>query len=132
MAFDRQSVKSLLSSNNSQYFSKEFPIFYKNKDGKTSLDMVLDGNQLASAQLMVNYIVENQQSQYFAHLFDHCMVEMISKGIKLHGLFKSGILNHSFNYEQWPEISIDDSKIIKPYNGNIFQDLRYNYPKVYK
>ena len=48
---------------------------------------------------MVNYIVENQQSQYYAHLFEHCMIRLISKGIKLQGLFESGILGHSLNYE---------------------------------
>ena len=69
---------------------------------------------------MVDYIVEYQHSQYYAHLFDHCMVQLISKGIKLHGLFSSDILNHSFNYEQWPEVSPNDSKVIKPYNGNIY------------
>ena len=44
VAFDRTSVKSLLSSDNSDYFSKQFPIFYKNKDGRTSIDLVLEGN----------------------------------------------------------------------------------------
>jgi len=57
LAFDNRSVKSLLSEANHDYFSNEFPIIYKNAQSKSAVDIALDANQVASVQLMIDYVV---------------------------------------------------------------------------
>jgi len=44
IAFDSRSIKSLLSPDNKQYFNKEFPIFFKNEDQTSAIDVALDNN----------------------------------------------------------------------------------------
>lgn len=38
LAFDSNSIKSLLDSKNEAYFDKKFPLFYKNENGETAID----------------------------------------------------------------------------------------------
>jgi hypothetical protein len=44
LAFDSRSIRSLLSTENKKYFSDEFPVFYKNPDGKSAIDVALANN----------------------------------------------------------------------------------------
>lgn len=66
--FDSRSMESLLHDDNSDYFSSEFPIFYKNKIPKprnpkqffyrSAIDSSLKNNQVGAVELMINYIVK--------------------------------------------------------------------------
>ena len=58
LAFDSRSTKALLSQDNKQYFSDKFPVFYKNEDQKTAIDVSLEMNQIRSVNLMVQYICD--------------------------------------------------------------------------
>lgn len=58
LAFDARTVRSLLSDKNKKYFNDEFPLFYKNEDGRSAIDTALDNNQIRSVNLMIDYIVE--------------------------------------------------------------------------
>ena len=59
LAFDAKSIKQLLGEHNKQHFSSDFPVFYKNKDGKSAIDVCLDRNQIRSVNLMISYIINN-------------------------------------------------------------------------
>jgi len=39
-------------------------------------------------------------------------------------LFNSEIFNRTFDYDEWASISLDDHKLLKPYNKSVFK-LRY-------
>jgi hypothetical protein len=41
LAFDSRSIKVLLDDSNKSYFKKDFPVFYKNKDGSSAIDEAL-------------------------------------------------------------------------------------------
>ena len=56
LAFDSRSTKALLSDENSSYFNDEFPVFYKNEDQKSAIDVSLEMNQIRSVNMMINYI----------------------------------------------------------------------------
>ena len=58
LAFDSRSTKALLSKDNHQFFSPKFPVFYKNEDQKTAIDVSLEMNQIRSVNLMVDYICD--------------------------------------------------------------------------
>lgn len=58
LAFDARTVRSLLHDKNRKYFNDEFPLFYKNEDGRSAIDTALDNNQIRSVNLMIDYIVE--------------------------------------------------------------------------
>jgi len=44
LAFDRNSIKTLLDEKNQIFVSKEFPLFYKNPDQRSAIDIALDLN----------------------------------------------------------------------------------------
>ena len=44
LAFDSRSTKALLSVDNRKYFSSKFPVFYKNEDQKSAIDVSLEMN----------------------------------------------------------------------------------------
>ena len=67
LSFDSYSMESLLSEDNEQYFSEEFPIIYKNKmlkkDGKgyyytNAIENALKNNQVKAVNLLIAYIVK--------------------------------------------------------------------------
>ena len=60
LAFDARSMRSLLDKNNKSYFDDEFPLFYKNNDGRSAIDTALENNQIRSVNLMIDYIVAYQ------------------------------------------------------------------------
>jgi hypothetical protein len=56
IAFDYRSMRSLLDSKNEQYFSSKFPLFYKNENGTSAIDVALDKNLIRSVNLFNSYI----------------------------------------------------------------------------
>lgn len=115
-----------------QYFRKEFPIFYKNVLGKTTIDKAIDNNSLTSSKVMIDYIVENQKSSCFAHLFEHNLVKLLDKGISLTNLFSSGILNNTVDFGYpWAEVDTNCDKMLEPFNKNVYEDLRYDYSNIF-
>lgn len=77
LAFDSRSIKALLGKENEQFFDSKYPLFYKNKDGKSSIDVALQNNQIRSVSLMIEYIVHNQNSYFYSHLFEKNLVELL-------------------------------------------------------
>ena len=71
IAFDYRSMRTLLDEGNEQYFTSQFPLFYKNEDGNSALDVALDKNLIRSVNLFNDYICKYQNTYIFAHLFEH-------------------------------------------------------------
>lgn len=130
LAFDTRSMRSLLGEHNKQHFGDEFPLFYKNEEGRSAIDTALANNQIRSVNLMVDYIVQYQNSFYFAHLFQYNVVELLNKGVAMTRLFRSRIFNHTFDYDEWPSTNHNTNKILAPYNESMFA-LRHHYAKVF-
>jgi hypothetical protein len=119
-------MRSLLSDKNKKYFSDEFPVFYKNEEGRSAIDTALDNNQIRSVNLMIEYIVEYQNSYFFCHLINYNAIELLNKGVALTELFKSKIFNHTFDYDEWPSTNSDTYKMSAPFNESMFR-LRSHY-----
>jgi len=77
LAFDSRSIKSLLDEKNHDYFQKEFPLFYKNEDGRSAIDVSLSKNQIRSVNLMIDYIIKHQNHFVYSHLFQYNLVELL-------------------------------------------------------
>lgn len=135
LAFDARSMRTLLSDKNRKYFNDEFPLFYKNEEGRSAIDTALENNQIRSVNLMIDYIVDYQNSYYFSHLFNYNAVELLNKGVQMTALFKSKIFNHTFDFDEWPSTNSNTRKIMSPFNESMFK-LRHHYrdvfPKLYK
>ena len=116
LAPDARSVKMLLSEENHQYFSREFPIFYKQRNGRSAIDEALDANQIRSVNSMIKYILKYQNEYVFSNLFLNNFVDLLNKGVKCHDLLDSRIFSHTFDFDAWPATSTDTDKILKPYN----------------
>lgn len=56
IAFDYRSMRTLLDSKNEEYFSSKFPLFYKNENGESAIDVALDKNLIRSVNLFNDYI----------------------------------------------------------------------------
>lgn len=79
LAFDNRSIKELLDDQNRDYFNDKYPVFYKNEDGTSAIDVALENNQIRSVNLMIDYIVKYQNSFVYAHLFEYNLVELLQK-----------------------------------------------------
>lgn len=71
IAFDYRSMRTLLDSSNEEYFTSQFPLFYKNEDGNSAIDVALEKNLIRSVNMFNDYICKYQNNYIFAHLFEH-------------------------------------------------------------
>jgi hypothetical protein len=49
------------------------------------------------------------------------MVDLVEKGVTMVTLFDSKVLNHTFDYDNWPATSPKTESIMAPYNKSIFE-----------
>ena len=91
LAYDNNAVLGILKDENEQYFSIQFPVFYRNEDGTSAIDTALDANQIRSVNVMIEYMCKFQNSWVYANLFDNNLVTLITKGVTLKPLFESDI-----------------------------------------
>jgi len=56
---------------------------------------------------------------------------MMDKGVLMKPLLESRIYNYTFDYDEWPSISTNTARLLKPYNESIFK-LRYKYKSVFR
>jgi ankyrin repeat protein len=78
LVFDAKTISCLLDNpENYKYFTSKFPVFYKNENGSTALDIALEHNQIRSVQLMINYIIHFQNSHVFSHLFQNNIIDLL-------------------------------------------------------
>ena len=69
LSFDSRIIKELTDEGNSDYFSPEYPLFYKNKIQKSdnkekffyrsAIDMALIANQFSACASIIRYIVKH-------------------------------------------------------------------------
>jgi len=139
MAFDSRIIKTLLEFDCEEEDDEtaDSPIFYKMRhvleDGTyyvSALNVALENNQIRALNLIINYIVEHQNNYAFFFLFDDIFLELMKQGISVTRLLESDILTHEFDVEEYPAIHQDNSYLIKPYNGSIFQ-LKGTYSQVF-
>lgn len=132
LAFDSRTVKCLLDNeDNYKYFDKKYPVFYKNEDQTTAIDVSLEMNQIRSVNLMIKYIITFQDSYVYSHLFERNLVVLINKGVEMTSLFESNIFSYNFDFDEWPATNVDTTKLLAPYNKSIFK-LRYEYPSIFR
>lgn len=44
LAFDSRSTRAILDTSKEKVFGSQFPVFYKNEDGKSAIDVALANN----------------------------------------------------------------------------------------
>ena len=81
LAFDARSLAHLLRPENADFFLNnsfdEFPVFYKNPDGGSAIDVASENNQIRSVNEMIKYIIHYQNSYKYAHLFQSNLIQLI-------------------------------------------------------
>lgn len=130
LAFDNHSIDHILHDEHEEFFPKDFPIFYRNEEGKSAIDTALDANQIRSVNTMIEYICRRQDSWVYANLFTENLVSLINKGVTLRTLFDSNVFKLPIDSAEWPSAHKVTSFMLKPYDGSVF-DLRFNYEKVF-
>ena len=111
-AFENTIVKSLLCERNKDHFKEEFPIFYRNKcspDDKSgarcnAIDVALRNNQIRAVNLIINHIVEYQNSYVSSYLFGDNLFTLMEKGIDVIDLLASHVFRYQFEMEEWPPV----------------------------
>jgi len=139
LSFDSYSMESLLSEDNEQYFSEEYPIIYKNKmikkDGKgyyytNAIENALKNNQVKAVNLLIAYIVKYQNNFVSSYMFLKNVPVLLDKGIALHDLLDSKVFNVVFDFDAWPGNHNDDEECIRAYTGSFF-DIRQSYNEIF-
>lgn len=133
-------MKELLDNKNSALFSKDFPIFYKNRIQKTNnrdryfyrsaVDGALRNNQVRAVGYIIDHIVKHQNHHVSSFLFQKNFPDLLDKGLDVAGLLRSNIFCFTFDYDEWPSTHTDHQPYSRPYNGSVF-DLRHSYRTVF-
>lgn len=131
LSFDAHSIKYILNEKHSEHFSTEFPLFYKDKNGKSPIDVALENNLINSVNQMLDYMVIHQNSYVYAFIVEEILVEMINKGVTMKKLLNSNIIMTRFDYDEWPSLHSDTNKVIAGYNKSVFK-MRYEYSNVFR
>lgn len=71
---------------------------------------------------MIDYISKYQNTFVSSYLFRQNLPIMMEKGISVEKLVcdESSIFKIQFDFDDWPANHIDDSSLIRPYNGSYF------------
>ena len=77
----------LLEEANQLLVYSEYPLFFKNPDGRSAIDTALDLNQVQSVEIMINYMIKHQNHYIWHHLFKFNMIKLIHKKVKCFDLF---------------------------------------------
>jgi len=130
LSFDSRSMGALLNEKNQEFFSEEFPIFYKNKIPKmsnnggyyyrTAIDRALRCNQVKAVDLMIDYIVKFQNSYVSSFLFNTNLPILLEKGITVCSLLSSNVFSLPFDFDDWPSSHTDNDTYQRGYNYSIF------------
>lgn len=141
LSFDSRSMKYLLKDEFSEFFSQDYPLFYRNKIQKgpsadnrffyrSAIDSALRNNQVAAVQCILEYIVKYQNNFVSSFLFNRNFTTLLEKGIEVKSLLESQIFNYEFDLDEWPSTHYNDEEYLRPYNENLF-DLRKHYKTVF-
>lgn len=49
----------------------------------------------------------------------------------MRNLFNSQVLQHDFDFDEWPATNANTERMLNPYNDSIFK-LRMSYPQIFK
>lgn len=115
LAFDAKSLLHLLGDQNHEYFHAnnfdQFPVFYRNQDGGSAIDVATEKNQIRSVNAMITYVIHYQNDYRYAHLFQTNLIELIQKEVNVTPLLNSAVLNYTFDYDEWTSSSSDARKL---------------------
>ena len=147
LAFDSRSLVYLLSDQFDDYFSSDFPIFYRQKIQKgkpisysdphlfkknnkyffrSAIDNALKNNQVQGIQLIINYIVSYQNNYSTSFLFLKNLPQIFEIDIEIRPLLESKVFNLEFDFDEWPTNHINPDTVMRPYNDSIFK-IRHAY-----
>ena len=54
----------------------------------------------------------------------------MDKGVQVNQLFSGNIFTMEFEFDEWPSSHTDLRKLVRPFNGSIF-DIRNQYRKIF-
>ena len=74
LSFDQKTMAELLSDKNKSEFSSDFPLFYKDREGKSALDTALENNLLQVVDTILAYLCEHQNSYVYTNLIEDNMI----------------------------------------------------------
>lgn len=122
----KNAIDYLLGDENSQFFNILYPIFYKNKDGRSAIDVALSNNLVKPISRVIDYIVKYQNSPVFADLFRDNFLKLLRRSIRVSHVLDSQLFITRIDHAEWPTQSHENKKIKKPYNGSDIH-MEYKY-----
>jgi hypothetical protein len=129
LSFDSRSMTHLLNEEvGGEFFTKEFPIFYRNKISKgkdlyyyrSAIDRSLKCNQVRAVSLILEYVVNYQNNYVSSYMFMKNLPILLDKGISVSALLDCNVFSLKFDYDEWPGAHTNDETILRPYNESIF------------
>jgi hypothetical protein len=96
----------------------------------SAIDTAFENNQIRGIGLMIQHIIKYQNNFVSSYLFKNNLLKLMARGIELCALLQSNVFVYKFEFEGWPSAHSNVDKIMKPYNGSIFE-IRYRYDQVF-
>jgi hypothetical protein len=141
LSFDSRSMGYLLKDDFADHFSKQFPLFYRNKiqkgqskDSKyfyrSAIDSALRNNQVRAVSIIIEYVVKYQNNFIYSYLFNRNFPILLEKGIEVKPLLDSNIFVFNFDLDEWPSSHFNPDQHLRAFNENIFM-IRKHYKTVF-
>ena len=112
LSFDSKSIHSIIGEHNDEFFTDEYPVFYRNKVAKknnpnkfffrSAIDTAMKNNQVQAVHYMIDYIIRFQDNYVSSFLFNKNFTKLQAKGISVAELLNSNVFIYKFDYELWP------------------------------
>jgi len=127
LSFDSRSMSFLLDDQFAEYFSYQYPLFYRNKIQKgqqadkkyfyrSAIDSALRSNQVRAVSIIMDYIVKYQNNFVSSFLFQKNFPTLMEKGIEVKNLLESHVFNYTFDLDEWPSTHTNPDEHRRPFN----------------
>ena len=79
---------------------------------------------------MLDYCCKYQNNYISSFLFTKNLPSIFDKGVQIQELLDSSIFNFAIDFDGWPNVHLNDDRVLKHYNGSLF-DLRGEFKNVF-
>lgn len=96
----------------------------------SAIDTAIENNQIRAVSLIIDHIVNYQDSYVSYRLFSSNFLDLMRKGLTLTPLLCSNIFYKKLEFEDWPTAHTDLEKMLVPYSGSLFE-MRHSYDEIF-
>lgn len=94
-------------------------LFFRDKDGKTPLDIAVEGNQILSIGIIIEKIIHFYNNPIFNYIIDKNLITLFRLNVDLSSYFESNLPLFEVYYSEFKHMHSNDELVVQSYNGSL-------------